>query len=214
MRHEKQLQERWADLWNQLSPGFDALRAFESLCKHYAEPGRAYHNLVHIDECLAELDAARHLAFSSGAVELAIWFHDAVYDPRKSDNEERSVYLMEAATAAANLPVEFRAAVKSLVLATKHSQTPEETDQRLIVDIDLAILGKDELKFDQYEDQIRAEYSWVPLNIFAEKRAAILAAFLRRAAIYSHQCFRERYEAPARKNLERSIEKLNHITAA
>lgn len=160
----------------------------------YAEPQRRYHTLEHIEHCLEEFDPRQ--AREPEAVELAIWFHDAVYDTRRAENEERSAELLLA------LMPEAKSAAR-LILATKHhrASTPDEA---LLVDVDLAILGQPEARFDLYERQIREEYAWVPEPIFRQKRAAILRGFLDRPFIYGTEPFRARYEAAARRNLSRT----------
>jgi predicted metal-dependent HD superfamily phosphohydrolase len=170
----------------------------ERLVARYAEPRRRYHTLEHIRHCLREFDPA--MARDPDSVELAIWYHDAVYDPRRSDNEERSAALLLA-----EFPEARRAA--DLVLVTKHHR-PADPDAELLVDIDLAILGQRPERFDRYERRIREEYDWVPESVFREKRAALLRAFLRRRRIYRTPSFRSRYEAAARANLARSLASL------
>ena len=160
----------------------------------YAEPHRRYHTMEHIEHCLREFDPRQ--AREPEAVELAIWFHDAVYDTRRSDNEERSAaWLLEL------MPEAKRAA--ELILVTKHhrASTPDEA---LLVDVDLAILGQPGDVFDRYERRIREEYAWVPGILFRHKRAKILRGFLERPFIYGTEHFRAKYEAAARANLLRS----------
>jgi predicted metal-dependent HD superfamily phosphohydrolase len=160
----------------------------------YAEPHRRYHTLEHIEHCLREFDPRQ--AREPEAVELAIWFHDAIYDTRRSDNEERSAaWLLEL------LPEAKRAA--ELILVTKHHK-PSTPDEALLVDVDLAILGQPAERFDLYERQIREEYAWVPGPIFRMKRASIMRGFLKRPFIYGTDAFRAKYEAAARANLSRS----------
>ena len=78
-----------------------------------------------------------------------------------------------------------------------------------MIDVDLAILGTPAERFDEYERQVRDEYSWVPGFLFRRKRREILTAFLARPHVYNTERFRVRYEAVARANLARSIERLN-----
>jgi predicted metal-dependent HD superfamily phosphohydrolase len=179
--------------------------AFRELAKRYSERQRHYHTAFHIDECLAEFNAARTAAKNPVALEFAIWFHDAIYEPRRPDNEEQS----------AALAVEFlrpnaalAECVYSLVLTTK-THVPENTpDAALLIDIDLSILGKRTDRFAEYEAQIRAEYSWVPLPLYSEKRAMILRDFLARPRIFNTEVFYDRYETQARRNLAESIARL------
>jgi len=179
------------------------------LLRAYSEPHRTYHSVAHLDDCLAHFDAARDLAVRPAEVELALWFHDAVYDPRRSDNEQRSAALAVQELKTADAPAEVVGRVESLILATKHDGRPETDDDRLICDVDLAILGSHPEKFDQYDQAIRGEYDFVPEPQYREGRARILAGFLNRDFIYATTFFRKRYEKQARINLERAIARLH-----
>ena len=200
------------DRWSALANAFgarDAGQWYERLTSAYAEPQRHYHDQRHIAECLREFDDARALLQNPTLVELAIWFHDAVYDPRAADNEEQSANLAEQFLRSAGASDETCLATNRLVMATKHhaAKTPDEA---LLIDIDLSILGKDRERFAEYERQIREEYRWVPATVFAEKRSEILERFLARPRIYVSEHFNHCYEASARENLLWSIQQLNH----
>jgi predicted metal-dependent HD superfamily phosphohydrolase len=98
--------------------------------------------------------------------------------------------------------------VATLILATRHTTLPEGPDEKLVCDIDLAILGRDSATFDEFERRIRREYAWVPEPIYRRERSAVLAGFLRRRTIYQLDPFRRRFEVVARANLERLIAEL------
>ena len=115
------------------------------------------------------------------------------------------------AVAAADLPVALADRVADLVLATKHTASEKaeaRADARLIVDVDLSILGRSPERFDRYERQIRQEYRFVPWFLYRKRRAEILRSFLDRPAIFWTRPFRDRYEDQARANIERSLAKL------
>jgi predicted metal-dependent HD superfamily phosphohydrolase len=200
--------ERWAKLWREIGAKDDGLAVYQELLSLYSERHRHYHNLSHIAECLNEFDAARDLAQQPLAVEVAIWFHDAIYNPRASNNEEKSAELAQTRIADAKAGGELCASVFALIMATKTHDPALHSDSPLLVDIDLSILGKSETQFWEYEAQIRREYRWVPKGIFATKRAEILRQFLARERIYSSQQFFDRYENQARANLQASVQKL------
>ena len=200
--------ERWNQLWRQAAPRGDAARTFGELQSLYAQRHRHYHNLQHISECLLEFDQAKPLAGAPVAVELGIWFHDAVYDPHAADNEERSAELARRRLAEGGGTETLLASVGALILATKTHDAALHPDAPLMVDIDLSILGQPEKRFWEYEEQIRREYKWVPKAIFAPKRAEILRRFLARERIYSTTPFFSLYEQAARANLGASIRKL------
>lgn len=178
---------------------------FEELRTAYAEPQRAYHTAQHIDECLGTLD----LAERNAPVELALWFHDAVYDPRRADNEQRSAAWARAGVLAAGCEEAVAQRVHDLVLATRtHEATGDDPDTRLLLDIDLAILGAAPARFAEYERQVRAEYAHVPQEAFRAGRARILAGFLARERLYATVVFHDALEQRARANLQESLARL------
>jgi predicted metal-dependent HD superfamily phosphohydrolase len=191
----------WERLWNRL--GETPRRGFGGIESHYSEPRRHYHTARHIDECLAEFELIRARASNPVALELAIWLHDIVYDPKAADNEEQSARF--AVDCLNNAPPELASLVSQLILTTKHHSPANTPDAPVLIDIDLNILGKPPEKFAEYERQIREEYAWVPLDVFCEKRATILREFLGRERIFRTPLFYERYEIQARENLAQSI---------
>ena len=200
--------ERWQATWKGLGVESPEADLYAVVKARYAESHRSYHTIQHLDECFAHLDEARHLADKVHEVELALWFHDVVYDVRGQDNEERSASWAREASIQQGVARSVAEQIHQLVLATKHDATPTSSDAALLVDVDLAILGAAAQRFDEYEQQVRQEYSWVPRFLFRRKRREILQAFLARPHIYSTDHFRDRYEASARANLARSIERL------
>jgi predicted metal-dependent HD superfamily phosphohydrolase len=199
---------RWAKLWTALAASGDSAPAYQRLVRAYAEPHRTYHTLRHIGACLEELDAVRLLAERPAAVEAAIWYHDAVYDPSAAANESESAAFAMADLAAAGVTPDTITQIESLILAT-HTHAPEpHTDAALVVDIDLAIFGQAPGNFDAYERAIRDEFFWVEPEVYREKRSEILGHFLARPFVYSSDFFRLRYEQAARDNLSRSLRKL------
>jgi predicted metal-dependent HD superfamily phosphohydrolase len=199
---------KWIEFWQKLAVKADATPYFAAIEARYSEPHRAYHNLVHVLECLEEFEPAKHLANDPMAVEMAIWYHDAIYDTRAKDNEEQSAALAIKVCGEINLPASFTQRVKNLILATRKHDAAVEQDAPLIVDVDLSILGRPMQRFDEYQNQIRQEYSWVPAEQFAAGRSFILESFLARPAIYCTEFFRNKYECQARDNLKRSLSKL------
>lgn len=198
------LERSWERAWFTLTGTADpALR--DTLLAHYESPERKYHTRQHLEECLQGFEAHGHLAEHPADVEAALWFHDAIYDVRGADNEERSAdWAFEALSAAGAAP-DAAARVRTLVLATRHSALPVGIDQQLLVDIDLAILGAERERFDEYERQIRDEYAHVPGILFRFKRRQILQTFLDRPSLYSLPPLKHELEARARENLRRAI---------
>jgi predicted metal-dependent HD superfamily phosphohydrolase len=139
----------WRALWAQLGAADADEPLFHRLVACWSEPHRHYHTLQHLRECLAQFDVVRPLAQRPAEVELALWFHDAFYDVHRHDNEARSADWAAAEVRAAGLPDAVAQRVRALVLATEHKQPPEDPDAKLLVDIDLSILGAPRQRFDQ-----------------------------------------------------------------
>jgi predicted metal-dependent HD superfamily phosphohydrolase len=173
----------------------------------YAEPHRRYHTLAHVQDCLDELAAVPDLSpVERLTLERAIWWHDAIYDPTRSDNEDRSAERAERDLAAQGVSPDERAEVARLILLTKsHVAAPEDRLGALLVSIDLAILGRPAATYDAYARAIRQEYSYVPEDLYRMGRAAVLKHFLNGPAIYADPGLRGRYEAQARTNLAREV---------
>jgi predicted metal-dependent HD superfamily phosphohydrolase len=176
----------------------EAVRA--KLVSRYGEPHRRYHTWSHVLACL---DARERIApFAPLEVDVALWFHDAIYDPRAHDNEERSADLMLEELGDSAKPA------VPLVLATKHAVTPDTEEARIVVDADLSILGADVETFDTYERAVREEYAFVPDDAFRVGRAHVLKSFLDRPTIFSTQAARDLWESMARENMARSLRAL------
>jgi predicted metal-dependent HD superfamily phosphohydrolase len=199
---------RWTGLWTRLGGRGDGLSIFTALAAAYAEPARVYHTAEHIRDCLTQFDLSRHTAQRPDEVEAAIWFHDAVYLPTGSNNEESSARLAQTTLAEAGTSPEVAHRIAGLVLATQHLAIPSEPDTALLCDIDLSIFGRTRDVFDQFEHRIRQEYSWVPEPVYRRARADILEGFLRRGSIYQTGFFRDHYEMQARANLARILREL------
>jgi predicted metal-dependent HD superfamily phosphohydrolase len=199
------LQRSWSRMWRGLQGRGDGAAARDELVALYAQPQRKYHTLQHLRECLAHFESAMQLAQRSEEVEAGLWFHDAIYDLGAKDNEERSAQFAREVLLAAGGAPDAAERIAQLVLATKHTASPVEPDARLLVDIDLAILGGHPDRFAEYERQIRDEYAFVPEADFRPRRRAILQSFMARATIYSTPHFRDLLETRARANLARSL---------
>ncbi len=201
-------QQRFANLWQRLGLVDQSRETFAALQCAYGESHRAYHNASHIADCLAQFDTVREMVIHPNAAEMAIWFHDAIYDPKASDNEEKSAAWAVQVLSDQKAGPETTKRVANLILATKHQAVPDDIDAKIIVDIDLSILGREWAVFDRYDSWIRQEYAWVAEKDYREGRGRILATFLGRDVIYQGPYFRSRYEAAARENLARAIARL------
>jgi predicted metal-dependent HD superfamily phosphohydrolase len=197
------LAAHWKASWERLGLSAPA-GLLEALLAAYREPQRHYHTLQHLEECLRLATDYVEQADHPAELELALWFHDAVYDVRAHDNEARSAQWAVSALRESGLAKEACERIHALIMATRHSALPDTPDAALLTDIDLAILGAPDARFAEYERQIRAEYAWVPPDVYADKRRRVLLGFLQREHIYATPLLRARFEAPARANLQRA----------
>ena len=200
------LQQRWHTTVAPLLPEPDA--TWQQLATLYSEPHRHYHTLDHVAACLKWLDHYRHLADDPLTMELALWAHDVVYDPRASDNEARSADWFAEHFASSTLTKDQKNRVHALILATIHPHPPTDADMALLQDIDLSILGADAELYDRYEGWIRQEYAFVPEEAFRKGRGAVLKSFVDGGVIYQTLELRDKLAPPARDNLNRALAKL------
>ena len=185
-------------------------RVFSGIAERYSEPCRYYHTLQHISDCLDELDAYTSQATvpDTQLIETAIWFHDIIYDPTVSDNEEQSIELFKSFVTLqprSNFPdiitKEFVDQVSQLIMATK-THVGNTESEKILLDIDLSILGKSPEEFKRYDDSIRREYAWVPEGIYTENRKRVMQGFYARGRIYYTDFFHSKYEKQAKENLK------------
>ncbi|MBM4208086.1 MAG: hypothetical protein FJ190_08725 [Gammaproteobacteria bacterium] len=201
-----QWQTTWQTLGAPQAPIFTEL--YQALISKYSENHRHYHNLQHLTECLEKFAELRHLAVNPAEIELALWFHDAIYDPVRHDNEQLSAEWAKASSLAAGVNPAIAGRVFQLIMATRHLDEASDADTNILLDCDLAILGANPKHFFEYERQIHQEYAFVPEAIFRQKRAEILQRFLAQPAIFNTVLFVERYEQQARINLQQAMERL------
>jgi len=211
------LSNRWSTFAASIGARVDAAAAvFSDLERRYGDPDRLYHTLAHVADCLAELDAAPGLCDRPDAVELALWFHDAVYDPRAEDNEVRSAALLRGAAPRLVIDAGLAALAAALVMATAHlagaadaaPAGPAPHDAAAIRDIDLAIFGAPRDRFDAYEAAVRREYAFLPESDWRRGRSRVLGMFLDLPRIYVTDTFHDRLEARARRNLAGALSRL------
>ncbi|GAB2839790.1 hypothetical protein GCM10027176_49680 [Actinoallomurus bryophytorum] len=185
-------------------PGPEAIGT--DLLRRYGEPHRRYHTTEHLAEVLDRVDELAAEAGDVDAVRLAAWFHDAIYDPSRGDNEERSAVLAERMLADTDLPAGTVAEVARLVrLTTTHDPRDGDRDGAVLCDADLAVLAASPDRYASYAAAVREEYAAVPDEAFRAGRADILESLLGLPALFRTAPARERWEAVARHNLRTEL---------
>ncbi len=203
------LTERWHALLTRCGTTADPEPYARDLLDRWAEPQRRYHTTDHLRAVLDRIDELADHADDPDAVRLAAWFHDAVYRPDRSENEERSAALACRALREAGLPEPLVHEVARLVrLTVTHHPAPGDHNGEVLCDADLAVLGSPPEQYAAYTAAIRDEYSFVPPDAFREGRAAILHHLLALPALYRTPEAHARYDAQARANMQAEIGKL------
>ena len=194
--------------WQQLMIKFELPEnesTFHDLVRLYGEKHRFYHNSHHIDAVLNHLDKISELVERPHEIELALWFHDAIYKPFSSTNELDSANMCKAFLASNGVSSEATTHVYNLIMATLHTTTVNSIDEKFIVDIDLSILGAKPCIYEQFEKNVRKEYRLVPYFLYKKKRIEILQSFLSRENIYHSKYFENGYGEQAKNNIASAI---------
>jgi predicted metal-dependent HD superfamily phosphohydrolase len=204
------LKDQWGDLLSFYTSDNDLKdSSFQILRDRYSEKGRFYHNLSHVKTLLDLFESLGNKPQNHNAIRFSIWFHDVVYDTKENDNEEESARLASQMMSQLHVDVETIEVVSSLTLATRnHSGDNLSEDNKLFLDLDLAILGMPEEIYNKYSRAIREEYFWVPELIYFRERRKILKSFIAREWIYFTDEMKKRFEEQARKNIKGEINSL------
>jgi predicted metal-dependent HD superfamily phosphohydrolase len=197
------------DRWRAAFPGMADVGS--DLISRYGDRARVYHDLRHLSEVLAGVDLLRAECADPQAVELAAWFHDAVYELGSPDNEAASAALA-GRLLAPYLDSGLVAEVERLALLTRdHSVEAGDTNGAVLCDADLAVLAGRPEAYDEYAARVRREFAHVPDDAFRAGRADVLRALLALPQLYNTRHGRGAWEAPARANLTRELTALHSL---
>lgn len=199
--------------WSRLVEPTHVSWTWDILTKLYGEPHRAYHTLSHVGACIERIDLNLCNVLGSRAaldtVELALFFHDAVYVPADKRNEELSAGLLRALG-----PIVVRGegrverACVAILATRNHDAVVDDEIAQFVVDIDLSILGEELLVYDRYAGSIRKEYAAVSDDAWRVGRSGFLAEMLARKRIFQTEWGRKQFEASARRNMQQELHAL------
>ncbi len=195
---------RWSEIFTELGLVADP-EVHAELRRHYSDPARAYHTLHHVAECLEIFEAQRALVQRPQELELAIWFHNAIFDVRRADNELRSAEWAQRCLLQAGANDALAQRVYDLVLGTAPHAEVEAGDACLLVDIDNAIYGSRPSRYDEFERQWRQEHRHLPQSLYQAVRRKVLRDLLAAPHVYFTAAFRERYQSMAHANIQRAL---------
>jgi predicted metal-dependent HD superfamily phosphohydrolase len=203
------LEARWRALLAPFAPADAVAAAGRSVLDRYREPHRHYHTVGHLEALVGTLFV--DLARNPRTVELAAFFHDAVYDPRApaGANERDSAALAEAVLAALGVPPAPVGEVTRLVMTTAdHRVAPHDADGGVLNDADLSVLGAPEPAYAAYTAAVRAEYGWLDEASWREGRAQVVAGLLERPRLFATARGSRLWEAAAQTNLRAELRAL------
>lgn len=219
------LQQRWKDLCTFFNVKQEIVDEYWDMIESkYTEKHRRYHTLSHLSDMFKHFDDVRDQLSQAQLVGMAIFFHDVVYDPKKTDNEERSAEIFlefaknitsKEIDRGADISIVFDWIIDTKRHETEVHRTPEtfgRDDLHFFLDMDMAILGSPDADYTKYADDIRIEYQHIPEPLFRERRAAVLRSFLGVPNIYATERFRTRFENQARQNIRAEIHRLDGKT--
>ena len=187
----------------------DSAAIHARLLEGYGEPGRYYHSFAHIRHCLAMFDQCRSLLRHPDAVELAVWFHDVIFEPGKPDNEARSARLYLDLSDGVH-PPETRGLVDRLVMATLHDgEVLRDEDAKYMADIDLSSFGLPWKEFLRDSENLRREAGDLSDEEYYQKAIGFHDYLQARDGFYHTEFFAARFEIPAKQNIARYLAHIN-----
>ncbi|PRY09995.1 putative metal-dependent HD superfamily phosphohydrolase [Pontibacter ummariensis] len=200
-------------LWTRLASCYTGqeervLQFWKEIERAYTANNRHYHNLQHVSKLLhlaSQYDS--HLA-QPDLVRFAIFYHDLVYEPTRSDNEEKSAEKAVKRLQELGLNSEASSLVQEMILATKGHTAQPDTDINYLLDFDLSILGTSRVEYQLYTQQIRKEYSHYPDVLYKQGRKQVLGRFLAQPSIYKTEPLQDKLEAQAQENLQWELKTL------
>ena len=190
--------------WAHLLPGHPELGT--QLLDRWSEQQRRYHTTAHLLDVLSTLDLLCAPTVPPPVVQLAAWFHDAVYTGAAGADEEASAALAEHSLQKVGMAAAEVAEVVRLVLLTRdHSPALADRSGALLCDADLAVLGREPAGYARYQEQVRAEYAHVSEPDWRTGRSAVLQHLLDRRPLFTTPAAAARWERPAQANLQREL---------
>jgi len=201
----KRLERRWESLLQHEN----AKTEFKQIADLYTEKYRFYHTLEHISYCLELFDKYQDKIQAPLELELAIWLHDVIYDPKMPNNEYLSAeYAEQMLKSLDRKSVEIQT-IKHLILCTKHPSVPKSNDEKYLIDIDLAILGADKEVYEHYSKMVKKEYAFLSLSQYSIGRKKVLKSLINSDHIFHTDSFRHKYDSKAKSNIKNELEDLN-----
>lgn len=199
--------DRFRNSWNRCAGFIDSKcdEIYAEIEVKYNATYRYYHSSEHIVQCLKNMDEGAKVIGASDIVELAIWFHDVIYDSGASDNEARSVEWFER-NARGSLPNETIDGINQAIMCTTHKSLPIDDSSKFVVDVDLSGFGQEWSEFTRDGDKIRQENMHLNIDDYVVGQIKFMEKLLDRERIYFTDYFNSKFEKNARRNIGRQLE--------
>jgi predicted metal-dependent HD superfamily phosphohydrolase len=212
MYENEYLKSEWTKLFSSFTD--DSVltdQLYNKVITDYSVTSRHYHNILHIQNMLLCADKLKGLSINYPLLLFSVWYHDVVYVPLKTNNEEQSYDYAKKHLIQIKIGREKLHVIKELILSTKNHCIRNKSDSldiKILQDADLQVFSNDREKYKTYMQQIREEYKMVPEFVYKPKRMKIIKTFLGMNHIYRTPDFREENEAKARENLKFELDQL------
>jgi predicted metal-dependent HD superfamily phosphohydrolase len=203
---ELRLDELWYQSWRSLGTRDDGQATFEMLLSLHNEPTRRVHTAQHLLDCFAMLKRWHKETQFFHQLAMGIWFHDALYDAQRHDNEARSARLASERLSAAKVMPDNVQRIRDLIISTRPGEQLQSREARLLHDIDRAVFGADAETYNRYERHLRYEQLHIGDFIYRRKRIEQLQALLGKSQLYLTDSAQTELQTAATANLKRWLD--------
>ncbi|WP_201628262.1 hypothetical protein [Psychrobacter maritimus] len=186
---------------------------WQDIAVRYNESQRAYHSLQHIQQLFTQFEQIKHHLNKPHIIALALFYHDVIYAPTRSDNELKSAeYAVDSLSP--YLTAEQCQYIYALIMMTASHQIADidegsdkarKSDAAYLLDMDLSILGASWPEYEQYAQAVRQEYAHISNIDYRVGRIAVLKGLLAHPTLYLTDYYSTRLETQARENIKREI---------
>lgn len=188
----------------------DAQALWQDIAARYCEPQRVYHTLDHIYQLFVQFERIKHDLDEPHLIALALYYHDVIYTPTRTDNELKSADYAREHVGPYLSKTQYQQLYDLIMMTASHQLDDTATDDKrsdaaYMLDMDLSILGAPWHLYELYAQAVRQEYAHVPATRYRNGRTALLKALLTRPQLYLTEYYHERLEAQARDNITREM---------
>jgi predicted metal-dependent HD superfamily phosphohydrolase len=173
------------DAWAELAGDSPTSRTeWAAVVDAWSQPHRRYHDLAHLAAVLGLVGELAGAAADPDAVRLAAWYHDVVYDPEGTDNEQVSAERARAGLRGLVTDERLAEVARLVRLTAGHDPAPDDANGAVLCDADLAVLAAPPEAYAAYASAIRLEYGHLSDEEFTAGRIAVLERLLALPTLY------------------------------